>query len=488
MILVTVADDRSGRKEGKYGETQDYIEDLFRAHPEFGIDKYLMWNWDDIKSSRYYNIYKDQLDLEDAELSGRLYKPLLIKEGLDMIEDGEFLIYNDTSIELWKGLDGLDWSKYSSDVLKELCLRNGGILTSHVEFNYDNEAGYVGIGYPDNRHYYDVPGHHTHETFTRSACMDIMDPDRKYLHCLQHASGFIVIQKNEKSIKFINDWINYNTIYDCHTAVVGEPHRTDQSISGMLINRLSNKLVYSLLGYDQFKVINPYNLLSFSQVETDYKFIDSIQPKQEKRIKMVAVLEREPTTKIVKRWRVVKRNEKQIMKLHLGSAEKKIEGYINVDVRDLPGVDIVEDITILSSIEHESADVIYVSHVLEHVTRPTYMDVLKRWHKILKPGGILRIAVPDFEAVVEHYVEHKDLTLLRGFLYGGQTYKENFHYCAWDFEQLSSDLKEVGFKEVARYDWRETEHSHVDDFSQCYLPHMDKENGKLMSLNIEAIK
>jgi hypothetical protein len=46
----------------------------------------------------------------------------------------------------------------------------------------------------------------------------------------------------------------------------------------------------------------------------------------------------------------------------------------------------------------------------------------------------------------------------------------------------------VGFKEVYLWDWRETEHSHIDDFSQAYLPHMDKENGVLMSLNIEAKK
>jgi len=47
---------------------------------------------------------------------------------------------------------------------------------------------------------------------------------------------------------------------------------------------------------------------------------------------------------------------------------------------------------------------------------------------------------------------------------------------------------DVGFKEVVRYDWRKTEHFYVDDYSQAYLPHMDKTNGKLMSLNVEAIK
>ena len=176
------------------------------------------------------------------------------------------------------------------------------------------------------------------------------------------------------------------------------------------------------------------------------------------------------------------------LKLHLGCGDKRIEGFINVDVRPLPGVDIVDDISNLNLFEPNSADLIYASHLLEHFGRRVYLDVLKNWFNILKPGGILRIAVPDFGAVVEHYNENGDIKILRGFLYGGQTYDHNFHYCGWDEKTLVEDLINIGFIKAYRYDWRNTEHSHIDDFSQCYLPHMDKENGKLMSLNIEAVK
>jgi len=37
-------------------------------------------------------------------------------------------------------------------------------------------------------------------------------------------------------------------------------------------------------------------------------------------------------------------------------------------------------------------------------------------------------------------------------------------------------------------DWRDTDHVNYDDFSQAHLPHMDKVNGLLMSLNLEAVK
>jgi hypothetical protein len=176
------------------------------------------------------------------------------------------------------------------------------------------------------------------------------------------------------------------------------------------------------------------------------------------------------------------------MKLHLGCGIKHIDGFINIDVRMLEGVDEVDDVNTLSKYAKDSINLIYACHVLEHSKRNKYLETLKRWHYILKDGGILRISVPDIEKVFLHYSNNKDLRILRGFLWGGQNYEQNFHYMGWDFKTLEEDLIEVGFKNISRYDWKITEHAHIDDFSQCYLPHMDKENGMLMSLNIEAIK
>ena len=176
------------------------------------------------------------------------------------------------------------------------------------------------------------------------------------------------------------------------------------------------------------------------------------------------------------------------MKLHLGCGNNNIKGYVNIDVRLLNGVDIVDDVKTLSSYADSSVEVIYASHVLEHIGRHEYKDVLARWHKILQPNGILRLSVPDMEKVFLHYAQFKDLEKLKGFIWGGQNYRYNYHYIGWDFETLKKDLSDTGFTHIQRYDWRNTEHADMDDYSQCYLPHLDKENGEIMSLNIEAIK
>lgn len=177
------------------------------------------------------------------------------------------------------------------------------------------------------------------------------------------------------------------------------------------------------------------------------------------------------------------------MKLHLGCGDKIIKNFINVDIRENDGVDLVDDISSLNTIKEGSIELIYACHVLEHFGRHEYKNVLKRWYNILEKDGILRLSVPDLEKVFKLYVNKKtNLKDLIGFLYGGQTYKQNYHYIGFDYNTLKNDLLEVGFKEVRIWDWKKTEHNDIDDFSQAYLPHMDKENGELMSLNIETIK
>lgn len=100
----------------------------------------------------------------------------------------------------------------------------------------------------------------------------------------------------------------------------------------------------------------------------------------------------------------------------------------------------------------------------------------------------MRIAVPDFESVVEEYLSSKNLDIVMGLLYGGQDYEFNYHRQTYDFKRLSDLLNNAGFSDVQRYDWREFLPKDYDDYSRSYLPHMDFENGRLMSLNVTARK
>jgi predicted SAM-dependent methyltransferase len=178
---------------------------------------------------------------------------------------------------------------------------------------------------------------------------------------------------------------------------------------------------------------------------------------------------------------------KKQLKLHLGCGSCHLNGYHNIDIIYRPGVDVIDNVLHLRRYKPNTVDLIYASHVLEHIGRWEYPRALERWCEILKPGGTLRLAVPDFEAVCRRYLKTGDLREVSGLLYGGQDYDQNFHKWCWDMKTITKDLIAAGFAEVERYDWRNTDHADVDDFSKAYLPHMDQ-RGMLMSLNVEAVK
>lgn len=154
----------------------------------------------------------------------------------------------------------------------------------------------------------------------------------------------------------------------------------------------------------------------------------------------------------------------------------------------------------------ESMDLVYASHVLEYYDWPSARAiVLPEWKRILKPGGILRIAVPDFSELVSWYLhDYKPgtslLTDIIGPLFGKMGGEEGviYHKSTYDYETLSEMLEKCGFNTIKLWDWQKTEHSHIDDHSQAYLPKIplddpnkkekDLKDGVLISLNIECTK
>lgn len=175
------------------------------------------------------------------------------------------------------------------------------------------------------------------------------------------------------------------------------------------------------------------------------------------------------------------------MKVHLGCGEVYLDGWVNVDISNESAADRLDDVATLETIADESCDIIYASHLLEHFSRLEYDNVLRIWWQKLKPGGLLRLAVPDIESVLAWY-NGSNLDELLGILYGGQRDSFDYHKMGFDQESLSTKLRELGFKNIKTWDWRATDHANADDYSQSYLPHMKKDSGLLMSLNLEATK
>lgn len=183
-----------------------------------------------------------------------------------------------------------------------------------------------------------------------------------------------------------------------------------------------------------------------------------------------------------------------LLKVHLGCWHRFIPGFVHVDLCDMPHIDHKSPIDDLPFFQDEVAELIYCSHALEYFDRDQTKRVLKEWRRVLAPGGMLRLAVPDFEALMQVYQRTKDLSRLLGPLYGKMSIttpegpKTLYHKTTYDQASLSALLEECGFVGVEPWDWRATVHAHIDDHSQAYFPHMQKDTGILVSLNLQARK
>lgn len=182
-----------------------------------------------------------------------------------------------------------------------------------------------------------------------------------------------------------------------------------------------------------------------------------------------------------------------MIKINMGCGWRNFGSeWIHIDGGDYDHLDY-HDITKLQ-FDDDTVDIIYASHVLEYFDRDQVIPLLQEWHRVLKPNGILRIAVPDFFAMIDLYHTHQHIVLedLLGPLYGKMDMGTEtiYHKTTYDFDSLSKVLLSCNFKKITRYDWKDYNvHINNDDHSQAYLnPKGDKENGTLISLNIECNK
>ena len=179
------------------------------------------------------------------------------------------------------------------------------------------------------------------------------------------------------------------------------------------------------------------------------------------------------------------------MKLNLGCGKRNFgKDWIHIDGSNYPHIHSHDIVNL--PFEKNTVDIIYASHVFEYFDREEADKVLQKWKTYLKPNGILRLAVPNFEIYSRLY-SNGEITLDQcvGPLYGKwkMTDAETiYHKTTYDFKSLKLKLETNNFRNIELWDWKNVEHSNIDDYSQSYCPHMDKNNGTLMSLNIQCYK
>jgi predicted SAM-dependent methyltransferase len=149
------------------------------------------------------------------------------------------------------------------------------------------------------------------------------------------------------------------------------------------------------------------------------------------------------------------------LRLNLGSGPGRIDGWTNVDIvgmhpdlhwdlrRDLPFPDAC-------------AEAVFLEHVLEHIPLAGVVRVLDEARRVLKPGGIVRVGVPDFGRYARSYAgDRAFIEELRPgrptpLLAIAEVAQFHGHVSAWDDETLVAVIEAAGFEDVEARAWGES--------------------------------
>jgi len=154
-------------------------------------------------------------------------------------------------------------------------------------------------------------------------------------------------------------------------------------------------------------------------------------------------------TRINAHDKVAVARENGALRLNLGCGHIALPGYVNVDVRDLPSVDVVAEVGDLP-FESGSVDEIFSAHLMEHFPQEAIRRrLLPYWHNLLRSGGVFRAITPDAAAMLAGAgAGTYDFEDFREVVFGGQDYVGDYHYNLFTPDSLRRLLEEAGFNNV----------------------------------------
>ena len=144
-----------------------------------------------------------------------------------------------------------------------------------------------------------------------------------------------------------------------------------------------------------------------------------------------------------------------------------IPGWANLDLAG-PAPVIEWDLTLALPLPPASCDFIYSEHFVEHIAHDDARYLLRECHRVLRPGGVLRLTTPSLEKLVHEYrsgqlTEWRDVQWLpdspcqllnQGMRLWG-------HQFVYDWPEILSTLQGCGFATVERVNWRESRHAEL---------------------------
>jgi ubiquinone/menaquinone biosynthesis C-methylase UbiE len=124
-----------------------------------------------------------------------------------------------------------------------------------------------------------------------------------------------------------------------------------------------------------------------------------------------------------------------------------------------------------------SCQVVYCSHMLEHLALDDFCLALKNTYKILIHGGIFRFVIPDLEFMINNYINDSTHEAAVNFMHStllgtekrfrglhGLVYlllSNSRHLWMWDYKSIRFELQKAGFKNIRRAHFGDSSYNNI---------------------------
>ena len=158
-------------------------------------------------------------------------------------------------------------------------------------------------------------------------------------------------------------------------------------------------------------------------------------------------------------------------KLQIGTGPLSLPGWLN---SDLIMADIYLDVSRPLPLPDATFAYAFGEHLIEHIPEQTGLELLRELHRVLRPGGVLRLTTPDLRKIIAIYEDRNPVVTQADYarFLDSETGKRHERGCqilndylrlwghryVYDEEDLTAKLHEAGFAEVARHETGESPH------------------------------
>ena len=193
--------------------------------------------------------------------------------------------------------------------------------------------------------------------------------------------------------------------------------------------------------------------------------------------------------------RVARLRSQRNLSINIGSGGKGLPDWVNIEVIPMRDTTLCLDIRRPLPLADGSVARILAEHVIEHIDfRNDVPLVFRDWIRVLQPGGVARVIVPDAKRYLQAYVSEDpnywlalgwDLKRMPDDIYtpmhivNHMFRQDGEHLFAYDFETMEWALRQAGFSKVEQVSYKS---------SRDPLLAIDQDNHARYSLYVEAVK